>query len=93
MKAVEIASKAADLVSGDRAAQHGDKKKNFENTAALWNAFIFSRPNPNGPLTASDCASLMVLLKLARTQTGSLNPDDYVDMAGYSAVLGEIAGA
>ena len=34
----------------------------------------------------------MVLLKVARTKTGSLNRDDFVDMVGYAGLAGEIAG-
>ena len=33
----------------------------------------------------------MVLLKVARTQEGQHNIDDYVDACGYSAIAGEIA--
>ena len=33
----------------------------------------------------------MVLLKIARTQAGSHNIDDYVDACGYAAIAGEIA--
>ena len=33
----------------------------------------------------------MSLLKIARTQAGEHNLDDYVDACGYSAIAGEIA--
>jgi hypothetical protein len=35
---------------------------------------------------------MMVLLKVARTQHGGLNHDDYADMAGYAAVAAECVG-
>ena len=38
-----------------------------------------------------DVATMMVLLKIARTQAGSHNVDDYVDACGYAAIAGEIA--
>ena len=32
----------------------------------------------------------MVLLKIARSQGGAFNLDDFVDMTGYSAIAGQI---
>lgn len=91
MKASEIATKAADLVGGDREAQHGSKSQNFANIAVLWNGYLSIRREPGTPLTALDVGHMMVLLKVARTQLGSVNPDDWVDMVGYSACAGEVA--
>lgn len=91
MKAHEIAAKAADLVGGDREKQHGSKRRNFQNIAELWNGYLSTRPDHDLPLSAIDVGHLMVLLKVARTQLGSFNPDDYVDGAGYMACAGEIA--
>lgn len=91
MKAAEIATKAAALVGGDRAQQNGDKRQNFGNIANLWNAYLATRRDPNLPLDATDIGHMMVLMKIARTQTGKLNADDWLDMAGYSACAGEIA--
>jgi hypothetical protein len=91
MKAHDVASRAADLVGGDRAAQHGSKEQNFSNIASLWNGYLQIRKDPSAPLTALDIGHMMVLLKVARTQTGTVNADDWVDMAGYSACAGEVA--
>lgn len=91
MKAAEIASKAANLVGGDREAQHGTKVRNFGNIARLWNAYLASRRDPAEELSAVDIGHMMVLLKIARTQLGSTNPDDYVDACGYAACAGEVA--
>ena len=33
---------------------------------------------------------MMILLKIARTKIGTRTKDTYVDMAGYSAIAGEI---
>ena len=35
-------------------------------------------------------ATMMALLKLARTQAGKFNSDDHVDACGYAAIAGEI---
>lgn len=91
MKASEICATAAELVSGDRQTTHGDKKENHENIAKLWSAYLAIRREPGAPLDAQDAALMVALLKIARTQTGSHNIDDYVDLAGYAGVAGEIA--
>lgn len=85
-KAVDICGHAANLVGGDRAKQNGDKRENHNNIAMLWGAYT------GYPLTAHQVAVMMILLKVARTKSGSLNRDDYVDIAGYAGVAGEIAG-
>ncbi len=83
--AAGILRKAASLVSGDRAKQHGGKLENHANIAALWGAYLGVRILPE------QVALMMVLLKVARTKSGSKNLDDYVDMAGYSGIAGELA--
>lgn len=91
MKAAEIASRAAELVGGDRANQHGDKTANHEAIAAIWNGILYAAGKQSRvPLDAHDVANLMEGLKIARRYTGTFNPDDYIDGAGYSAVAGEI---
>lgn len=89
MKASDIAKKAADLVSGDRAQTHGDMAENFARIADLWSAYLGKRLETE--LTAVDIGNMMALLKIARTQTGEVNADDFVDGAGYLACAGEIA--
>ena len=101
MKAVEIATKAAELVGGERDRQHGDKTVNFENIATLWTAYLCARgllyfDGPSGEtatLEPLDVAQMMTLMKIARTMSGEHNPDDYIDGAGYQACAGEIAAA
>lgn len=85
-RAADIVGHAAALVGGDRAAQHGDKVENHQYIAALWTAYL------GVTITADQVALMMVLLKIARTKTGALNRDDFVDMAGYAGVAGEIMG-
>lgn len=87
----DIATAASKLVSGDRQNQHGDKLDNFQRIAALWDVYITTRKNKDKPLDALDVGHMMVLLKIARTQSGTFNPDDYIDMTGYSACAGDVA--
>lgn len=81
-----VISSALALTGGDRESQHGDKVDNHQNIARLWSAYL------GVTITADQVALMMVLLKVARTKTGQLNRDDFVDMAGYAGVAGEIMG-
>src|SRR5690606_16938564 len=45
-RATDIASKASDLVGGDRDRQHGAKHDNFSRIAELWSAWLRVRKNP-----------------------------------------------
>ena len=89
MTAKEVLETALEVVGGERASTHGSMLENHENIARLWNAYLYNK----GELAASDVASMMELLKIARRKLGSLNRDDYVDGAGYAAVACECAEA
>jgi len=93
MTAAEVLAQAATHVSGDRAVSHGDKRINHACIAAVWNGILHARliAGNNQELTAHDVANLMEGLKIARRYTGTFNPDDYVDGAGYAAVACECA--
>ena len=89
--AAGIAGRAAELVGGDRDRQHGAKKDNFDRIACVWNAWLDIRKEPASRLTAHDVGVMMAMMKLARTQSGAFNLDDYVDACGYAACAGEVA--
>lgn len=91
MKASDIAVRAADLVGGDRERQHGSKADNFHRIAMMWNAYLQIRRHPAAPLDAVDVGHLMAIMKVARTQSGSKNEDDWVDALGYIACAAEVA--
>ena len=80
MKPVEILETAAALVGGDRAEQHGDFRILHDRVAELWSAYLRTE------VKADEVAFCMVLLKLARAETGRHNPDDGVDAAAYAAL-------
>lgn len=44
-----------------------------------------------GKFKAEDVAMMMVLFKTGRIMSGKVNPDNYIDLAGYAACAGEIA--
>jgi Domain of unknown function (DUF6378) len=85
MRASDVCRRAADLVGGERARQYGSALAAHTNIAVLWSAYL------GVPITASDAALMMVLLKIARTKTGAFNLDNYVDASGYSAIAAEVA--
>jgi hypothetical protein len=96
MTAGDILGTAREIVAGDRHRTHGDKVQNHENIAALWNAYWAimrgrAERDPLAPFRALDVALMMALLKVARTQLGQHNADNYVDLAGYAGVAGEVA--
>ena len=85
MNTYEILETSLNLVSGNRNDTHGDKLKNHQNIADLWSAYLGIE------ITPMQVATLMVLLKVARTKEGSHNIDDYIDACGYAAIAGDIA--
>ena len=91
MNTTEILEKTKKLVSESRHEKHGDKVINHENISRLWSAYLQNKFKLNLVLLPEDVACLMSLLKLARTQAGKFNLDDFIDSCGYSAIAGEIA--
>ena len=91
MNTTEILEKTKKLVSESRHEKHGDKVINHENISRLWSAYLQNKFKLNLVLLPEDIACLMSLLKLARTQPGKFNLDDFIDSCGYSAIAGEIA--
>ena len=90
----EILAKASDLVSNDRNKSHGDAFSNHAEIAEFWNIFLDKKLNPMASITADDVAIMMILLKISRhTQGDKNNMDNFVDMAGYAAIAGEISDA
>ena len=91
MNTTDILEKTKKLVSGDRGAKHGEKVSTHEYIAWLWSSYLHNKFKLNLNLLPEDVACLMTLLKLARTQAGKFNLDDYIDACGYAAIAGEIA--
>jgi hypothetical protein len=91
MKAISILREAEEIVSADRERSHGKAEENLANIATLWDAWC--RVSRDAQMTSHDVAIMMSLLKIARTQTGTYNRDDYVDAAGYIALAHRLAAA
>ncbi|WP_181164736.1 DUF6378 domain-containing protein [Amaricoccus solimangrovi] len=82
-----LLDRARDAVTRDRAATHGRAEDSFARIAALWSADL------GIPLTAGDVARMMVLFKVARAKGNPGHADNWIDMAGYAAIGGELGGA
>ena len=91
MNTTDILEKTKKLVSKDREERHGEKVQNHENIARLWTSYLQNKFKLNLIILPEDVANLMALLKIARTQAGKFNIDDFVDACGYAAIAGEIA--
>ena len=91
MNTTDILKKTEKLVSGDRGAKHGDMVATHENIARLWSSYLQNKFKLNLNLLPEDVANLMTLLKIARTQAGKFNLDDFIDACGYAAIAGEIS--
>ena len=90
LKAKDILNKTLDLVTGSRSKQNGDIEKNHSNIARLWTAYLTNKGIVS-ELTPLDVAIMMSLLKIARSQGGKYNVDDYIDLVGYGSIAGELA--
>lgn len=80
MRPANYCAEAAKLIGGDRAQDHGDFRHCHETIARYWTVLF------GIPVSPVQVAHAMALLKLARMQTGRLNPDNDVDLIGYAAL-------
>lgn len=78
------AAKRAVLV--DRAATHGAVENSFDQLAKVWSARL------GVPVSAAQVALMLVDLKVTRAWGNPGHFDNWVDIAGYAACGGEIAG-
>lgn len=83
----EVLATALDLVTKERAEQHGDAIVQFEQIAAFWTVYLSGHGLlPFGDIKAQHVAQMMVLMKISRSVLGSFHKDNYIDAAGYSAL-------
>lgn len=89
-KREEVLDEAKRLIVSDREDQYGPPVENFKNIADLWN--IRFQKKLKEPLTGSDVAVAMLLLKIARDIHG-YKEDSAVDSAAYAALYAEVETA
>jgi hypothetical protein len=91
MKASEIASRAAQLVNGDRAETYGDCLEQYTKLADLWTQTLtLAGMAPDVPLDAHVVAWMMADLKKVRAFGSTFHEDSYTDGCGYVSIAGEI---
>jgi len=78
--------RAEEMINGQRQKDYGSPLKSFTRLAALWWAYIITRPDPNAPLSPEDAGCMALLMKISRYQNG-YHDDSVVDMAGYAGCL------
>jgi hypothetical protein len=78
----EVIDEASKLIHSDRNASYGEPTQNFKDTAALWNTQFGHKLKE--PLTSTDVAQAMILLKMARMKA-SPKKDNWADAIGYAA--------
>ncbi len=93
MKKPNVLEEAVKLVYGDRQAAYDHPARDFEHTAALWEAWLHRRGVVNGKagIDAEDVAMMMVLLKISR-EAHKHKRDNLVDAAGYLLCLSRVLG-
>ena len=95
LPARDHAPKAADLLSSAKSALEDRGKErdkpNGERSMAL--AVDIFNAITGKDLTEGEGWEFMIALKLARSKQGEFKEDDYIDLAGYAALLGECEAA
>ncbi len=90
MKRAACLDTAKRLVTRQRQAQHGSFRDTYGAIAILWSTWLAARHGVALDLTAHDCAMMMTLLKVGRAAKNAGKVDNYVDMAGYTALACEL---
>jgi len=83
MKRAKCLDTAKELVTKDRANDHGDMENNFKTIATYWSEHLGHKIEPQ------DVGVMMALLKMARVKSNPFHEDNYVDGAGYLACAAE----
>lgn len=88
----DILNEAITTVAG-RGKSYGRPEDNFERIARLWATHLANRYGVSIVIDAQDVAMMMILMKVARLENDPSHHDSWVDVAGYAACGGELAGA
>ena len=85
-----VLKEATQLVTVDRAKQHGSALDNFTLIAQYWSSHINARYRTAIELKPNDVCDLMELLKLGRRNSSPGNIENSSDGAGYGALSYEM---
>ena len=84
MNRSDILHNAIEIITNDRQATHGKPEDSFANIANLWSAYL------DKTISTQQVAVMMALLKIARTKNNPNHLDNFIDLAGYAALGGEL---
>ena len=87
-----VLSEAERCVCGQREQDYGTPDDSFNLIAKLWTTYVSTGSLVDLVFDAKDVAAMMALLKIARISENPQHMDSWVDLAGYAACGGEIAG-
>ncbi len=79
-------------VCGDRDNRYGKPENNFGLIARLWSVYLQSKYK-DVEISPVDVCMMQAEAKIARICTGVETFDSFVDLAGYGACGGELAGS
>lgn len=81
-----VLDEAKKCVLQDRNSTYGKPEDNFRRIAELWTAYLNIRPKDVGaPITPTDVAQMMGLMKIARLAHNPTHKDSWTDLIGYAA--------
>ena len=87
-----VLNEAEKCVCGQREQDYGTPDDSFNLIAKLWTTYVSTGSLVDLVFDAKDVAAMMALLKIARISENPQHMDSWVDLAGYAACGGEIAG-
>lgn len=87
-----VLKEAEKCVCGQREQDYGTPEDSFNIIADLWAVYLKGCGVSIDFLESHDVAIMMALLKIARISENPQHMDSWVDLAGYAACGGEIAG-
>lgn len=87
---------ARQCVCNDRERDYGAPDRSLTVVANLWTAYVnatntLDKDERPVEITAEEAAVMLALLKVGRIAAGSAKEDNYIDLAGYAAIAGELA--
>ena len=87
----DILLEAHKIVNGDRQGLYGTPENNFQCIADYWERYLKHTKQAYLVMYPEDVAMMMVLMKIARLESGHFTKDSCVDAAGYMAWYSELA--
>lgn len=84
-------AKANVLINGQRKADYGELRKNFQTCADLWSTWLTARHGVKIDLTVEDVSIMNAMIKQARLANNIEYEDGWIDICGYAALGSELA--